>query len=43
MANCKHLHFAFIVVGSLDSNIDAYIHAPNFSFNELKQILGAIS
>jgi hypothetical protein len=38
-ANCKHLYFVFTVLGSLDSNRDAFIHAPSFSFNELKQVL----
>jgi hypothetical protein len=38
-ANCKHLYFVFIVIGSLDSDRDAFIHAPIFSFNEVKQIL----
>ena len=38
-ASCKHLYFVFTVVGSLDSEKDAFIHAPSFSFNEVKQIL----
>jgi hypothetical protein len=38
-ANCKHLYFVFIVIGSLDSNRDAFICAPSFSFNEVKRIL----
>jgi hypothetical protein len=38
-ANCKHLYFVFTVLGSLDSNRDAFIHAPSFSFNEVKQVL----
>ena len=38
-ASCKHLYFVFIIVGSLDSERDAFIHAPSFSFNEVKQIL----
>jgi hypothetical protein len=38
-ANCKHLHFVFTIKGSLDSDRDAFIHAPSFSFNEVKQIL----
>ncbi len=38
-ASCKHLYFVFTVVGSLDSERDAFIHAPSFSFNEVKQIL----
>jgi hypothetical protein len=38
-ANCKHLYFVFTVIGRLDSNRDAFIHAPSFSFNEVKRIL----
>jgi hypothetical protein len=38
-ASCKHLYFVFTVIGSLKSQRDAFIHAPTFSFNEVKQIL----
>jgi hypothetical protein len=38
-ASCKHLYFVFTVIGSLKSERDAFIHAPTFSFNEVKQIL----
>jgi hypothetical protein len=38
-ASCKHLYFVFIVIGSLKSERDAFIYAPSFSFNEVKQIL----
>jgi hypothetical protein len=38
-ANYKHLYFVFTVIGSLDSDRDAFIHAPSFSFNEVKRIL----
>jgi hypothetical protein len=38
-ANYKHLYFVFIVIGSLDSDRDAFIHVPSFSFNEVKRIL----
>jgi hypothetical protein len=38
-ANCKHLYFFFTVIGNLDSNRDAFIHVPSFSFNEVKQVL----
>jgi hypothetical protein len=38
-ATCKHLYFVFTVLGSLDPNRDAFIHAPSFSFNEVKQVL----
>jgi hypothetical protein len=37
--NCKHFYFVFTVIGSLDSDRDAFIHAPSFSFNEVKQVL----
>jgi hypothetical protein len=38
-ASCKHLYFVFTIIGSLNSERDAFIHAPSFSFNEVKQIL----
>jgi hypothetical protein len=38
-ASCKHLYFVFTIIGSLKSKRDAFIHAPTFSFNEVKQIL----
>ena len=38
-ASCKHLYFVFTIVGNLDSERNAFIHAPSFSFNEVKQIL----
>jgi hypothetical protein len=38
-ASCKHFYFVFTVIGSLNSERDAFIHAPSFSFNEVKQIL----
>ena len=37
--NYKHLYFVFIVIGNLDSDRNAFIHAPSFSFNEVKWIL----
>jgi hypothetical protein len=37
--NCKHLYFVFTVIGSLDSDRDAFVHVPSFSFNEVKRIL----
>jgi hypothetical protein len=37
--SCKHLYFVFTVIGSLNSDRDPFIHAPSFSFNEVKQIL----
>jgi hypothetical protein len=38
-ASCKHLYFVFTVIGSLKSERYAFIYAPSFSFNEVKQIL----
>jgi hypothetical protein len=38
-ANCKHLYFVFTVIGSLDFDRDAVIHALSFSFNGVKRIL----
>jgi hypothetical protein len=38
-ANCKQLYFVFTIIGSLDPDRDAFIHAPSFSFNEVKRIL----
>jgi hypothetical protein len=38
-ANCKHLYFLFTIIGSLNSDINAFIHAFSFSFNEEKQAL----
>jgi hypothetical protein len=38
-ASCKHLYFVFTVIGSLNSERDAFIYVPSFSFNEMKHIL----
>jgi len=38
-ANFKHLYFVFTVICNLQLAIDAFIHAPSFSFNEVKKIL----
>jgi hypothetical protein len=38
-ASCKQLYFVFIVIGNLKSERAAFIHAPSFSFNEVKRIL----
>jgi hypothetical protein len=35
-ASCNYLYFVFTVIGSLKSKKNAFIHAPNFSFNEVK-------
>jgi hypothetical protein len=38
-ANCKHLYFIFTVICRLDAEVDDFIHAPSFSFNEVKHVL----
>jgi hypothetical protein len=38
-AICNHLYFVLTIIGNLDSYRDAFIHAPSFSFNEVKPIL----
>jgi hypothetical protein len=37
--NCKHLYFIFTVICRLDAEVDDFIHAPSFSFNEVKRVL----
>ena len=37
--HCKHLYFILVNVCSLDPHVDLFIHAPTFSFNEIKKIL----
>ena len=37
--NCKHLYYIFHVVCGLDSEIDVFMHAPSFSFNEIKRVI----
>lgn len=37
---CKHLYFVTRLVCKFDVDIDLFIHAPTFSFNEVKKILG---
>ena len=37
--HCKHLYFIFVKVSNLDPDVDLFIHAPTFSFNEVKLIL----
>jgi hypothetical protein len=38
-ANCKHLYFIFTIIYRLDVEVDDFIHAPSFSFNEVKHVL----
>jgi hypothetical protein len=37
--NCKHLYYIFIKVSNLDAEVNLFIHAPTFSFNEVKLIM----
>ena len=37
--HCKHLYFILVNVCSLNPHVDLFIHAPTFSFNEIKKIL----
>ena len=37
--NCKHLYYIFIKVLNLDPEVNLFIHAPIFNFNEVKLIL----
>ena len=36
---CKHLYYIFLKVCALDPELDFFIHAPTFSFNEIKLVL----
>ena len=38
-ASCKHMYFIFIVICGLDDEVETFLHAPSFSFNEVKQVL----
>ena len=35
----KHLYYIFVKVCALDPELDLFIHAPTFSFNEIKLVL----
>jgi hypothetical protein len=37
--NYKYLYYIFIKVSNLDAEVNLFIHAPTFSFNEVKLIL----
>jgi hypothetical protein len=37
--HCKHIYFIFVKVSNVDPKVDLFIHAPIFSFNEVKLIL----
>ena len=36
---CKHLYFIFVKVSNANPEVDLFVHAPTFSFNEVKLIL----
>ena len=36
--NCKYLYYIFIKVYNFDAEVNLFIHAPTFSFNEVKFI-----
>ena len=36
---CKHLYFIFNIICGLDPEIDVFMHAPSFSWNETKQVI----
>ena len=36
---CKHLYYIFVKVCALDPELNLFIHAPTFSFNEIKLVL----
>ena len=38
-AYCKHLYFIFTVVCGLQGEVEPFVHAPSFSFNEVKRVL----
>jgi hypothetical protein len=40
---CKHLYFIFIKLFNADPEVDLFIHAPTFSFNEIKLIIEGVS
>ena len=41
--HCKRLCFIFVKVSNADLEVDLFIHAPTFSFNEVKLILKGAS
>jgi hypothetical protein len=38
-ANYKHLYFIFTVICNLYCEVDVFMHAPSFSFKEVKRVL----
>ena len=37
--HCKHLYYILVKVYALDPKVDLFIHAPTFSFNEIRLVL----
>ena len=37
--HCKHLYYILVKVYALDPEVDLFIHAPTFSFNEIRLVL----
>jgi len=37
--NCKHMYFVFVEVCGLKADVHKFIHAPSFSYNEIKHVL----
>ena len=37
-AYCKHLYFIFTIVCGLQGEVEPFVHAPSFSFNEVKRV-----
>ena len=35
-AYCKHMYFIFTVISGLENEVETFLHAPSFSFNEVK-------
>ena len=38
-AYCKHMYFIFTVISGLEGEVETFLHAPSFSFNEVKRVL----
>ena len=38
-AYCKHMYFIFTVICGLEGEVETFLHAPSFSFNEVKRVL----
>ena len=38
-AYCKHMYYIFTVICGLDGEVEPFLHAPSFSFNEVKRVL----